>query len=134
MRNLFLSAFFGLILSPLQTIAGPVGTYDVVGTDPGSGNQYHGTVSVIQNGEAYKVDWNVDGVNYVGTGLGAADVNGTPTIGPASDRDTAIAISYVAEGSFGLTFYVEQNNGQWMGIWTHAGSQSIGTEIWTPIN
>ena len=55
-------------------------------------------------------------------------------MGPASERDTAIAVSYVTDGSFGLTFYVEQENGQWRGIWTYAGSDRIGSEVWTPAN
>ena len=134
MRRLLFSIIFIMILLPLQAIAGPEGTYTVEGTDPGSGSVYSGTVTVKRNGQTYAVLWNVDGTEYLGTGLGAADVKGVPTMGPASERDTALAISYVTSGSFGLTFYVEQDNGQWRGIWTYAGSDRIGSEIWTPAN
>ncbi|MEO1397315.1 MAG: hypothetical protein AAFU56_00420 [Pseudomonadota bacterium] len=118
---------------PLPALAGPEGSYTVSGTDPGSGGTYTGTVTVERTGETYAVLWEVNGTDYLGTGLGAANVKGTPTMGPASDQDTAIAISYVTDGSFGLTFYVEQENGQWKGIWTYGGSKNIGTEIWTPV-
>lgn len=134
MYKTLLFVFSLAILIPLQALAGPEGTYSVEGSDPGTGNVYTGTVTVKRNGQTYAVLWDVDGTEYLGTGLGAADVKGVPTMGPASERDTAIAISYVTSGSFGLTFYVEQPNGQWRGIWTYAGSDRIGSEIWTPTN
>ncbi len=134
MFKIMFIAIFTMFLAPLQAIAGPEGSYTVEGTDPGTGNVYSGTVIVERNGQTYAVLWNVDGTEYLGTGLGAADVKGVPTMGPASERDTAIAISYVTNGSFGLTFYVEQENGQWRGIWTYAGSDRIGSETWTPAN
>ncbi len=114
--------------------AGPEGRYTVEGTNPGNGSSYRGTVTVERNGQTYSVLWIVGGTEFVGTGIGAANVKGTATMGPASDQDDAIAISYVTDGSFGLTFYVEQDNGQWQGIWTYGGSSEIGTEIWTPAN
>lgn len=129
--NISLAILFTALFT-LPALAGPEGRYTVEGTDPGSGGTYRGTVTVERTGATYAVLWNVGGTEYLGTGLGAANVNGTPTMGPASDQDTAIAISYVAQGSFGLTFYVEQPNGQWQGIWTYGGSKSIGTEVWTP--
>lgn len=132
MRTLLHSAIAAVLLLPLPALAGPEGTYIVEGSNPGGSGTYNGTVSVKRSGQTYSVDWRIGGAKFVGTGLGAADVKGTPTMGPASDRDTAIAISYIAEGSFGLAFYVEQSNGQWKGIWTYGGSKQIGNEIWTP--
>ncbi|MGI9354472.1 MAG: hypothetical protein ACR2PF_04830 [Rhizobiaceae bacterium] len=133
MRLLSIIAFALLCLVSLGAFAGPVGDYVVEGTDPGTGSTYRGTVSVQQNGQTYAVEWDINGTKYVGTGLGAANVKGTSTMGPASDQDTAIAISYVTNNSFGLTFYVKQGNGQWKGIWTYGGSAQIGTEVWTPM-
>lgn len=134
MHKILFTVILVMFLAPLQAIAGPEGTYTVEGTDPGTGSVYSGTVRVERNGQTYAVLWNVGGTEYLGTGLGAADVKGVPTMGPASERDTAIAVSYVTDGSFGLTFYVEQENGQWRGIWTYAGSDRIGSEVWTPAN
>lgn len=132
LRTIWINTFALILLMTSQAVAGPEGTYSVVGTNPGSGAQYRGVVSVKRNGQTYSVVWNVGGTEYLGTGLGAAKVKGTRTMGPASDQDTAIAISYVTNGSFGLTFYVQQSNGDWKGIWTYAGSRDIGTEVWTP--
>ncbi len=131
-RALILSVIAVTFLLPLRAIAGPEGTYNVEGTNPGGEGGYRGIVRVTQYGQTYSVVWEVGGTKYLGTGLGAANVKGTPTMGPASDQDTAIAISYITKGSFGLTFYVEQDNGQWKGIWTYGGSNQIGTETWTP--
>ena len=125
---------FLVILISVPAFAGPEGKYTVEGSNPGGGSVYQGTVAVERNGQTYSVVWDVGGTKYVGTGLGAANVKGTPTMGPASEQDNAIAISYVSNGTFGLTFYVEQENGQWKGIWTFGGSSQIGTEIWTPAN
>lgn len=111
LRTIWINTFALILLMTSQAVAGPEGTYSVVGTNPGSGAQYRGVVSVKRNGQTYSVVWNVGGTEYLGTGLGAAKVKGTRTMGPASDQGTAIAISYVTNGSFGLTFYVQQSNG-----------------------
>ena len=132
MRALILSALVTVSLFVSPALAGPEGTYAVEGTNPGGSTKYNGTVTVERSGQTYSVIWHVGGTKYVGTGLGAANVKGTPTMGPASDQDTAIAISYITEGSFGLTFYVEQDDGRWKGIWTFGGSRQIGAEVWTP--
>lgn len=128
--------FFALIVTfvfslPAVVSAGPEGTYFVSGTSPGTTARYQGTVTVQRTGQTYSVIWNISGTTYVGTGLGASHVNGTFTMGAASQGDTAIAVSYVSGNSFGLTFYVDQGNGQWSGIWTYAGANQIGTELWT---
>lgn len=123
---------FLLILSSGSALAGPEGKYTVNGTNPGNGSGYEGTVTVERNDQTYSVLWDVGGTKYLGTGIGAANVKGTPTMGPASGQDDTIAISYISGGSFGLAFYVEQDNGQWNGIWTYGGSSQIGTEVWTP--
>ena len=126
-----LASAAALAFLPLTAAAGPEGTYLAQGTGPGGQGAYSGTVTVQRTGQTYQVLWNVGGQEYIGTGLGASNVNGSFTMGPASPDDIAIAISYVTNGSFGLTFYVEQPNGQWSGIWTYGGAQQIGTETWT---
>jgi hypothetical protein len=127
--------YFALLLIlafPVSAWAGPEGEYLAEGTDPGNGAAYSGTVSIARNGDTYTVVWNIGGTEYVGTGLGATSANGTTTMGPANDSDTAIAVSYITAGSFGLAIYAQQPDGTWNGIWTYGGSTSIGSEVWTP--
>ena len=120
-----------LITLTLSALAGPKGTFTVRGTNPGGQGEYSGTVSVRQTGQTYSVIWNVGGVKYTGTGLGAENSKGYSTMGPASSSDSSIAISYISDGTFGLAYYVEQDDGTWRGIWTYGGSDKIGTEVWT---
>lgn len=120
-----------LITLTLSALAGPEGTFTVRGTNPGGQGEYSGTVSVRQTGQTYSVIWNVGGVKYTGTGLGAENSRGYSTMGPASSSDSSIAISYISDGTFGLAYYVEQDDGTWRGIWTYGGSDKIGTEVWT---
>ncbi len=120
-----------LITLTLSALAGPEGTFTVRGTNPGGQGEYSGTVSVRQTGQTYSVIWNVGGVKYTGTGLGAENSKGYSTMGPASSSDSSIAISYISDGTFGLAYYVEQDDGTWRGIWTYGGSDKIGTEVWT---
>ncbi len=117
---------------PALALAGPEGSYTVIGTNPGGQGSYDGSVVVERNGDTYAVLWEVGGVQFLGTGLGAATVKGVPTMGPASEADTAIAVGYVSDGSYGITFYVEQPDGTWKGIWAYGGSETIGDEVWTP--
>jgi hypothetical protein len=120
-----------LITLTLSALAGPEGTFTLRGTNPGGQGEYSGTVSVRQTGQTYSVIWNVGGVKYTGTGLGAENSRGYSTMGPASSSDSSIAISYISDGTFGLAYYVEQDDGTWRGIWTYGGSDKIGTEIWS---
>ena len=82
--------FFILLLAGLKAaIAGPVGTYDVNGANPGDGSAYQGLVTVEKNGGTYSVIWEVDGEQYIGTGIGAAAANdGSITFGNAVENDT----------------------------------------------
>lgn len=128
--TLFLVLSF-LFLSITSAFAGPSGTYEVAGTDPGNVGNYTGTVTVNRTGSTYSVVWSVNGTEYIGTAVGAASVKGTMTFGDAAENDTAIAVSYVSGKSFGLALYAEQENGQWKGIWTYGGSEKIGNETWT---
>lgn len=119
-----------LIILTLTAIAGPIGDFYVNGTSPGGGSNYSGIVSVRQTGQTYSVVWDIAGEQFVGTGIGAANIDGFSTMGPANPKDNAIAISYASGSSFGLAYYVEQKDGTWKGIWTYAGSKEISTEVW----
>lgn len=133
--KLILSSILMTLLLPLTTMlamAGPEGIYDVEGTNPGNGSKYSGTVEIVQTGDTYGALWVIGGQEYKGTGIGAANIKGVSTMGAANENDNVITISYISGGSFGLAFYVEQDNGTWKGIWTYGGTEAIGTEVWYP--
>jgi len=115
-----------------NAVADPVGDYSVKGANPGGNGAYQGSVSVRQTGETYEVIWDIGGTRYTGSALGAAPVKGRSLMGPADPGDDTLAVGYVSGRSFGLAFYVEQDDGTWKGIWTYGGSDKIGNEVWTP--
>jgi hypothetical protein len=112
-----LGVAFALALSAASAVADPIGTYEVSGTNPGSGSHYSGTVTVRRTGDTLLVAWDIAGTRQVGVGLGADDF---------------LAVSYAANNSFGIAFYRPENDG-WKGVLAPAGSQIVGTEIWTRV-
>lgn len=94
--------------------ADPVGTYNVEGTNPGGNSSYKGTVTISRTGETYSVVWVVGGTRYVGTGIGNKDF---------------IAVSYKSDADTGLALY-GADGGNWAGVWTYAGGDKVGAEIW----
>lgn len=112
--------------------ADPVGTYDVVGTNPGSDGTYGGTVTVTRTGDTYDIVWMIAGTRFDGTGLGARVVDGQYLVGPARPDDVSLSVGYVSGGSFGIAIYFEGADGSWQGVWTYDGSDRIATERWTP--
>ncbi len=132
LNSRLLAATAGLALLTTASWADPTGRYNVVGTNPDSGGEYRGTVSVTRTGETYKVVWDIAGTRFVGTGLGALVQKGRYTVGPAHSEDTSISIGYVSGNSFGQAFYFEQKDGSWQGVWTYGGSKKIATETWYP--
>jgi hypothetical protein len=115
MRKLLTIALAAVLFSVTAAFAGPVGKYDVEGTNPGGDRTYTGTVSVERTGDTYKVVWVIDGTRYVGTGIG--------------DKDF-IAVSYRTGDDTGLALYTATDDG-WKGIWTYANGTKIGAERWT---
>lgn len=69
------------------------------------------------NGTTYTVIWQVGGEEYIGAAIGAANLKGSIIFGEAVANDTALAVSYGSGGNFGLALFVEQENGQWRGIY-----------------
>ena len=132
MKFLISSMIAIFVLSASSARADPVGYFSVRGANPGGQGAYEGQVAVKRTGDTYAVAWKIGNDEFVGTGIGAASVNGVATFGDAAGQDTAIAVSYVSGSSFGLALFVEQDDGHWKGIWTYAGSDAIGSETWTP--
>jgi hypothetical protein len=113
MRNLL--AVVALLASATVAFAAdPVGSYSIVGTNPGSGSQYRGTAKVERTGKTYRVTWVVGGTRYVGTGIG---------------NHEGLAVSYKSGNSSGLALY-GADGGNWEGVWTYSGGRDIGTEVW----
>ena len=119
-----------LFIGVQAAVAQPIGVYDVVGVNPGDSTPYDGTVAVEINGATYTVIWQVEGEEYIGTAIGASNLKGSIIFGEAVENDTALAVSYGSGDNFGLALFVEQENGQWSGIWTYGGSNAIGSETW----
>jgi hypothetical protein len=110
-------AAFAFVLSATSALANPEGTYEILGTNPGDGATYSGRVTVQRTGDTYLVVWIVAGSRQVGIGVG---------------KDDFLAVSYRSGNSIGIAVYRADGSG-WKGIWAPAGSQNLGTEIWTRV-
>jgi hypothetical protein len=110
----FVVALLGLALNASGTLADPVGTYEMSGTNPGTGSRYSGTVVVQRTGDTFQVTVTVSGRRFVGIGIGKSDY---------------LAVSYAFGNNIGVAVYTETENG-WSGIWAPSGSPILGTESW----
>ena len=50
--------------------------------------------------------WQVDGEEYIGTAIGAANLKGSIIFGEAVESDTSLAVSYGTGDTFGLALFV----------------------------
>lgn len=110
-----IAATAAILLVVTPALAEPVGTYDVVGTNPGGGSGYQGQVSIERTGDTYRVTWDIAGTRFTGTGIGDANF---------------IAVSYRAGNNTGLALYGATGR-DWQGVWTYAGGRQVGSERWT---
>jgi hypothetical protein len=116
MRVVFVAAF-AFVLTAISALANPEGTCQVSGTNPGNGSTYSGRVTVQRTEETFVVVWIVASSRQVGIGVG---------------KDDFLAVSYRSGNSIGIAVYRPDGEG-WKGIWAPAGSQNLGTEIWTRV-
>ena len=107
-------------LEPSLALAGPEGTYDMTGTNPGDRSPYKGIVEVRKTGETYAVTWR----------FGTDETRGVGALTTGSDR--TFAVSYDAGKSHGIALYELQGDGTWTGTWSSLGGDKLGTEIWRP--
>jgi hypothetical protein len=63
------SALIALVLSTSATLADPVGTYEMSGTNPGTGSKHSGTVVVQRTGDTFHVTVTTSGERRFG-GIG----------------------------------------------------------------
>jgi hypothetical protein len=93
--------------------AEPAGTYQISGSSPG-GATYKGTVTVTQNGQAYKLMWHVGSSTYNGSGIATGN---------------SFAVSYGNASDSGIILFQANSDG-WNGLWVHNGGNSVGVEVW----
>ena len=104
------------VLSTVLAAAGsPEGRYRVIGSNPGNGAKYSGTVSVERTGDTYRVTWVIAGQTYTGTGIGTGQ---------------GFAVAYRSGSQTGIAYYVPRGN-DWDGTWTYTGGRQVGGETWT---
>src|SRR5262249_5142422 len=103
-------ALIALVLSASTTLADPVGTYEVTGTNPGIGSKYSGMVVVQRTGDTFQVTCAYpSGERVIGIGIGKSDY---------------FAVSYRAGNNIGLAVYTESGDG-WVGIWAPLVAQLL---------
>jgi len=91
---------------------GPVaGTYDARGVNPG-GTRYTGVVEIVEDGQTYRVLWQV----------GAQTIRG---VGVATPTSLAVAFSG------GVVLYERASADTWCGIWTSGKGRTLGREMLT---
>jgi hypothetical protein len=114
---MFKRTIFAAVALAAMTIsawaASPAGVFKVVGTNPGTGAQYTGTVQVTATGSTFRVVWNVAGQTATGTGMWV---------------DEKFVVGY--EGN-SVACYTEQGDGTWSGHWAIGGQTQVGTERWS---
>ena len=93
----------------------PVGSYRVVGSNPGSSSQYAGTATVERTGDTLRVTWVIGSMTYTGTGIG---------------NDKGFAVAYRTGNQTGVAIYGAKGDG-WEGAWSYTGGRSVGAETWT---
>lgn len=113
-RKFLVSILFlvGFVSAAAAQVAG---RYDVEGQNPDK-TTYVGSVTVEKSDETYRVVWTIDGVRYIGTGIG---------------NDDAMAISYRSGNNTGVAF-VARDGGNYVLVWTYLGGTKIGAERWLP--
>src|SRR6185312_16037371 len=91
---------------------GPIaGTYDVHGINPG-GTRYTGIVEIVEDGQTYRVLWQVGSQTIRGVGVA------TPT---------SLAVAFGG----GVVLYERASADTWCGIWTSGKGRQLGREMLT---
>lgn len=103
-----------LVAFTVSAFASPSGTFQVNGTNPGSGTAYAGTVTVRPTGDTFRVVWSIAGQTITGTGLWV---------------DEKFVVGYPGNS---VAVYTDQGGGNtWSGHWANGQETKVGTERWT---
>lgn len=132
MRSMPIAAILLTLALPAAALAGPEGTYHVKGVNPDDGRDYTGSVKIVRKGEVYRVVWQIGDSQTIGLGIGMRLIDGQMIAGAASDKDTAISISYMSGDTYGNATYSEFSDGTWRGVWAFKGYKQVSTEEWIP--
>ena len=122
-----------LCLLPLSAMADPVGLYDVKGTNVDTGEEYTGAVEVTRTGSTYALAWKIGDLEFYGTGIGMHLEGSNLIVGPATENEIGISVTYSLENTPTLGLYLQQPDGTLNGVWTEAGSQKTSPESWTRV-
>jgi hypothetical protein len=90
----------------------PVGSYSLVGSNPGGKGRYAGTVAVERTGDTFRVTWDIGGQTFVGVG-----------------SEKGLSVSYRTGNQTGPAIYGAKDN-DWEGVWTFIGGKEVGGEVW----
>ena len=122
-----------ICLLPLSAMADPVGVYDVKGTNVDTGAEYTGSVEVTRTGSTYALAWKFGSDEVYGTGIGMHLEGSNLIVGPATENDIGISITYSVDNTPTLGLYLQQPDGTLNGVWTEAGSKKTSQESWTRV-
>lgn len=117
LKSFFLMVVFFVAATATVWAKSPAGSFNVVGTNPGGGGKYTGSVTVTPNGDTFQVVWHVGNDTFRGTGLWV---------------DEKLSVGYAAGGEAAIAVYSDQGDGTWFGHWANGSSPKAGTETWTP--
>ncbi len=101
--------------------AQPIGTFNVVGRNPGASGgppAYTGSITIAANGGSFDVVWTFGRVRVQGRGL---FLNGVFSVAYPNRRPAGVAI----------VSYVARADGSWEGRWVLPGNPNVGTELLT---
>lgn len=114
LKRTFAAATIIIALAAPALAASPQGTFNVVGTNPGGGGAYKGTVTVTATGQhTFRVLWTIAGQRVTGTGLWV---------------DEKFSVGYAGDS---IAVYTDQGNNTWTGHWANGQATSTGTETWS---
>lgn len=124
-RSLLLSfvAFCSLAIS-VASGGEIVGTYDCLGENAGGGN-YQGTVEISKKGDAYQLEWTIQGQKHQGIAILTDGVLASSWI-----IKRAAPGGVVIQG--GVVVYKVEENGKLSGKWVGHGGGKILAEVLTP--
>ena len=111
--------------APILALAGATpaaaqrsGTYAVVGTGAGGGQQYEGSAQLQATGpQTWTLTWRISGETTRGVGM--------------SDGDRLV-VGYVSRGATGVAIYVVQPDGSLVGTWTQGTEGGVRQERLLP--
>ena len=92
------------------------GSYTCQGVNP-NGPSYSGTVKIIPSGDAYLLNWTIQGTTHTGVGIVTGNY---------------LSSSWSSGGPGGIVVYRIESDGRLVGTWANPSGGALGTETLTP--